>query len=180
MKASLIGNLDIPYLDVGLLEELVSRFPDVLFQFIGSFNPAGETYNQLKRFANVFFAGVMAPPDLHWQIAASDILLVCYKVGEHREQLASPHKIMEYLASGKVVVATYTDEYKDKEDLLVMANTKEEYLEAFKEVVHNLARFNDAAAQELRKTFARAHTYEKQLEKVFKMINQNIIGKSVC
>ena len=65
--AVLIGNLDIPYLDVDLLTDLVC-----------------ETLPSILRCA--------------------DFLLLTYH--ECREQLANPHKMIEYLASGRPVLAT--------------------------------------------------------------------------
>jgi hypothetical protein len=99
-------------------------------------------------------------------LAESDVLLVCYKANEYREQLASPHKMMEYFASGKVIVATYTDEYKDKRHLLAMADSIDEYVAKFDEVVKNLSIYNSSERQVERIEFAREHTYCRQIEKI--------------
>ncbi len=47
----------------------------------------------------------------------SDILLLTYKAEEYREQLASPHKLLEYLNSGRVTVATIQMSIKIRESL---------------------------------------------------------------
>jgi hypothetical protein len=93
-------------------------------------------------------------------------------VEEYKEQLANSHKIMEYLASGKVTVATYTDEYKDKRELLEMVDSSDAYLERFDEVVKHLDVYNAKEKQKMRRDFAKEHSYEKQLEKIVSYLKE--------
>ena len=89
-----------------------------------------------------------------------------------KEQLASPHKMMEYLASGKVTVSTYTDEYKDKRHLLEMVDNIKEYEATFEKVVENLDFYNSNEKQEERIKFAKNNSYEKQFERIRLLLNK--------
>jgi hypothetical protein len=100
----------------------------------------------------------------------ADIHLVCYKARQYREQLASPHKFLEYLQSGKVVVCTYTDEYKDKRHLVEMADLDQDLGEVYARVVTNLEEYNAEERQAERRAFALEHSYPKQLARIEKIV----------
>jgi glycosyltransferase involved in cell wall biosynthesis len=177
IRATYVGNLDIPYLDDDLLKELVEKFNNVEFVLVGAYKREGKIFAQLSSFPNIRFAGKVASERIKGFLIESDILLLCYRADKYKEQLASPHKMMEYLASGKVIVATYTDEYKDKRDLLVMSNTNKEYSKLFGQVVLNLNDYNSLDLQKRRIEFAKNYTYKKQLEKISSLIEEYVIGK---
>ena len=174
IRVVLVGNLDIKYLDLKLLEDTVSAFSDIEFHLVGSYKEDGSSYKALKKYANIIWWGRVESSLIIPIINRCDICVVMYKAKDEFEkaQLSNPHKIMEYIASGKVTVATYTDEYKDKRDLLVMVDDSKNYLQKFKEVIENLEFYNSKEKQELRKAFAKEHSYEKQIEKIFNLIKQ--------
>jgi hypothetical protein len=87
--------------------------------------------------------------------------------------LANSHKILEYLHSGKVTVATFTDEYKDKRELLEMVDNSNDYIEKFKEVVKNLEIYNAKEKQQQRIEFAKSHSYDNQLNKIVSLIKKH-------
>ena len=121
VPATYVGNLDILYLDNDLLrKDLVEKFQNVEFILVGAYKSEGKTFVQLSSFPNVKFVGKVPSERIKDFLSESDILLLCYRPDSYREQLARPHKMMEYLASGKVVVATYTDEYKDEKSFVIM------------------------------------------------------------
>jgi hypothetical protein len=97
----------------------------------------------------------------------SDLLLVCYQAKYHSDQ-ANPHKLMEYFASGRTVVATYTAEYDSLAHLLAMgkAGTNSDYLELFDSVLANIEYWNAPARMLSRRQFAADHSYERQLERI--------------
>ena len=166
IKATYVGNLDIPYLDLDLLRKLVEKFPQVSFRLIGSYKEQGNIFRLLSGFPNVHFAGAITSDKIKHHLCDSDILLLCYKANIYKDQLASSHKLMEYFASGKVVVATYTDEYKDKSELLLMAKENEDVPGLFQQAIENLGELNSCKHMQKRIAFAREHTYDKQLDKI--------------
>lgn len=164
--ATLVGNLEIPYLNHDLLLNIVSNYSNVKYFFIGDYCKSGKLFSALSKYPNVSFTGKIPSEDIHRYLIKSDILLLCYNVSVWKEQVANPHKMMEYFASGKLVVATYMDEYKNCQDLLLMASTHDEYLRLFHEAVNNLRVFNTPELQAKRRAFALDNTYFRQLERI--------------
>ena len=171
INATYIGNLNMQYLDVALLAELVESFPNVQFQFVGGYQADTSLYKLCHKANNVLWWGKVDSELIPAILSSSDVVLVCYQEKYYVDQ-SSPHKIMEYLASGKVIAATYTDEYKDKQNLLEMVNSSKDYLKLFKKVVEDLEGYNSEEKQQARIAFAKDHSYEKQLEKIMKYLSQ--------
>jgi glycosyltransferase involved in cell wall biosynthesis len=180
-----IGNLEMEYLDVELLAQLARRFSGVQFHFIGDFRNDGRLRVQTGALSNVVWWGKINYMLIPAILDCADILLVAYKASSYKD-VANSHKMMEYLACGKTIVATYTDEYKDKRHLLEMVDDSGNYLAAFERVVSNLAEYNSPEHQAERKAFARANTYEKQLDRIIELLKQhhllpvNFGGYNVC
>ena len=172
VNAFCVGNLDMVYLDVGLLDSLIRQLPAVRFHFVGACSDGSELRTKCANLPNVAWWGKVASVQIPSLLNHADVLLLSYKADLHREQLASPHKLMEYFASGKIVVATYTDEYKDKRHLMKMVDDRESYSAAFTEVINNLEKYNSLDRQNARREFAQAHTYEKQLDKIIELLDQ--------
>jgi glycosyltransferase involved in cell wall biosynthesis len=179
INAVYVGNLDIPYLNIDLLAEIVQDFPTVRFHFIGKYSKEGMLYNRLGKSSNIVWWGVVPSSQIPTILSYCDIQLLAYKVESdwEKEQMASPHKVMEYLASGKVIVATYTDEYKDKPRLLEMVTDNKDYIPTFRKIVSNLDYYNSPQKQQERIDFTKNNTYEKQLEKIRQLIKNNNLGE---
>jgi hypothetical protein len=187
IKALYVGNLHIPYIDWEVLAGVIEENSTVDFCFIGPTNKSNignvlsfetqEWLTKLKKYNNVYFLGEKAASEIQSYLVKADVLLLVYKAELYKEQLASPHKIMEYLGSGKVVVASYTDEYKGHTDLLLMASKKNDVPKLFKEAVQNLSFYNSPQLHNSRKAFALKNTYSKQLQKIEQiLINEKLIG----
>lgn len=168
-----IGNLDIPYLDVPLLSQLVTKYPDVTFHFVGMYRDDGELRRACSSAENVIWWGQVDSERIPAILQRCDVLLVTYLSEQYRDQLASPHKMMEYLASGKTIVATYTDEYRDKSELLEMVNKNSDYERAFRHVVTHLEHFNSQEKRQSRMEFARRHRYEMQLNTIIELLTKH-------
>ena len=172
IHAVYVGNIDIPYLDLTLLTRVVEQFPTVNFHFVGGYSEECEAWRLLKNVNNVNWWGKVNSNVIPSILEKSDILLVCYDTKQW-EYVASSHKFMEYFSSGKVIVSTYTDEYKDKRHLLEMTEDSADYISVFSNVVHDLKKYNSNGLRATRIDFARSHTYRKQLEKIFKLIKKS-------
>jgi len=169
LNVTYIGNLhSSAEIDITILYELIQRNSHITFHFIGNFCAKDKFYMETKIFKNIQWWGSMSSHQIPHILGLSDIHLLLYKNqnSEDIKQVANSHKIMEYLASGKVTVATYTDEYKDKRYLLEMVDDSKEYVEKFEEVFKNLDFYNSEEKQLERIHFAKEHTYEKQLLKI--------------
>lgn len=166
VQAMLIGNLDIPYLDIPLLAELVHRNPDVRFHFVGRYAPENRLHEALNAAPNAVFWGPRPAEALPAILEQADVLLVAYLAEKHLEQLANPHKIMEYLASGRAVLATRTLEYEENAGLVDIAPDRASYLTLFRKIVDNLPLWNAPDRMARRRTFALNHTYDLQLDRI--------------
>lgn len=178
-----VGNLSIKYIDWEIVFEMAQTNKDVGFVFIG---PVGKSnlsntdaippfLAQTQTLPNVYFLGSKPSTDIPGLLLNFDILLVAYKAKAYKEQLASPHKFMEYFASGKVILSSYTDEYKDKQDLLVMLDENSDLPTKLKELKTQLSSYNSEAAQNRRKAFAAQNSYENQI----KLIESKIAALSI-
>lgn len=175
IQAVYIGNMDMAFMDRELLKSLIYSFPDVQFRLVGPYNVDGETYQSLKSFQNIEWLGKQPATNIPSYLDAADVLLVLYSENYHKDQ-ASPHKFMEYFASGRVIVATYTDEYKDKRRLLVMCDHQEEYLSLFGKVINDIEHFNCTEKQQERKAFAKDNSYSNQVDKILNYCKQSNLG----
>lgn len=170
ITALYIGSLDMPYIDLDLAERLAKSFRDVNFFFVGPYKNEGEFFQRMRNYGNCFFKGRVKSEELKKYTMQSDILLVFYKERYHKDQ-ANPHKLMEYLASGKVIVATYTGEFKDTRELVVMSQKNEDLPGLFQYAVEHLEDLNSCEQKQKRIEYARQHTYDKQLNKIESFIN---------
>lgn len=178
VHVSYIGNLDIPYLDIEAFIKITSCYPGVNFHFIGGFSEQGPLRQACRDIPNIHWWGQVPHDQVAGLIDRSDVLLVAYKSTEFKEQLASPHKFMEYFLSGKVIVCSYTDEYKDKRHLVEMAESDSSVLDVFARVVQDLPHYNSAERQAERIAFALDHSYENQLRRINEIVRQTT-GRSL-
>lgn len=179
IKAMYSGNLGMPYIDWQVLDSIVTLCPFVDFVFIGpsANTPAPDsTQEKAKRKVlgepNVFCVGKISSNDLPSYFYNADILLVAYQEKYHKDQ-ANPHKIMEYLGSGKTVVASFTYEYKNVSELVIMASTNDELPALFSRVVNNISDYNNESAQQKRRTFARSNSYMRHIEAIERYISSS-------
>ena len=174
-----IGNLDMLYLDAELLADVARQFPEVHFHFVGGYNEKGKLWNLASSLSNVTWWGKVDHSMIPAILDYVDILLVTYQAERYKDQ-ASPHKFMEYFASGKCIVSTYTDEYKDKCQLLEMVELSNDFPVAFGRVVANLEKYNRHQLQAARIEFARQHTYDKQLDKIFTLLKKHDLYQKIA
>lgn len=166
INAVYVGNLDISYLDLSLLQEAIATHHNVVFHLVGNYSLSGSTYAALRKYSNIRWWGRVSSAAVASILPKMDICLLVYKAEDYREQLSNPHKLMEYMAAGSVCVATYTDEYKSRPELLQMAGNRDEYLSLLQEVINSLEEFNSQEAVACRREFAFSNSYSKQLNRI--------------
>lgn len=172
VHAAYIGNLDMLYLDADLLADVAKNFPAVTFHFVGGYSHNSALWQKAGNLPNIIWWGKVATPLIPTILERTDVLLVTYQAAHWQDQ-ASPHKFMEYLASGKTIVTTYTDEYKNRRHLIEMVENNADFLKAFARVVGNLDEYNSTTRQAVRKAFADEHTYSKQLDRIFALLRDH-------
>ena len=180
IKAMYVGNLAMSYLDWATLYEACENNSLVDFIFIGpgkeDVNPGNNpTYpfkEKVLKLDHCYFIERIPSEHLMGFLQVSDLLLICYQEKYHKEQ-SNPHKLMEYLASGKPIVATYTSEYIELRDLIQMSKENRQWPGKFRETISNLEKLSSPDITALRSQFAIENTYDKQISKIELIINRN-------
>jgi len=174
VKALYAGNLAMPFIDWTILLEVIESNADVDFVFLGpgaNLLSQDRINNTAKKKAlghsNVCIAGIVSAEELVAWYTSADILLISYQERYHRDQ-SNPHKMMEYLGSGKMVVATFTMEYSNlnERELLVMSKANSDFAENFRRVRENLGYWNSDGMRLARRSIAMDNTYDKQIDRI--------------
>lgn len=175
VRALYAGNLAIPYLDWCLLHQIVIKHPEVDFIFVGPGDElTGETDQQqiakqkVKSAINTFFTGRASVSELRQYQVQVDVLLVVYQEKFQKGQTTNPHKMMEYLGIGKMIVSTYTAEYIDVESkgLFLMSRSNKEFPDLFTHAIQDLASWNETQKQRARRQVALNNTYSRQIDRI--------------
>jgi hypothetical protein len=174
IHATCIGNLDSEYLDVAALGNLARSHPQVTFHFVGCCGEASPLRQECAASSNVVWWGKLPFAQIPTLAARSDVLLVAYRSDAFRDQLASPHKFMEYFLSGKAVVCSYTDEYKDKQHLVAMADAAQPLEATFAQALADLGTLNAPHRMAERRAFAMEHSYENQLARIERIVLESM------
>jgi hypothetical protein len=170
VNAVLIGNLDIAYLDVPLLTQLVADHLGTRFHFVGNYTRGQGLHGAVGQAHNTRFWGRQSAHALPAFLSCADVLLLTYLAGQHLDQLANPHKMMEYLAAGRCVLATRTLEYDDRPDLIETACDSVDYTRRFAAIVANPSAWNRPEQIVRRQDFARDNTYSRQVDRIAQAI----------
>lgn len=175
-----VGNLNYQYLDKEILLKILTENQHVNFYFIGPYEKSNlsEIINSafidnIRQLPNVSLLGPKPSNELPAYLKKFDLLLMCYSGDRNVAQMANPHKILEYLSSGKVALTHYIDEYKEKTDLFMMCQNNETIPEAFKFVLNNLSELNNEESMQRRFKFAADNTYTKQLERIEQLLEKH-------
>lgn len=171
-----IGNLTIPYLDWETVFSIVEENDEVKFEFIGSRsgNLSEDQLSfmrQVEAQPNACFFDKVSPDKVSERIRKADFCLMVYDFAKYPEQLQNPHKLMQYLGSGKPVFSSFTHEFQNT-DVLYMFTDKTTASSEFKKfIADEKGLFTEAEAVK-RINFAMDNTYAKQIERIEQIINE--------
>jgi hypothetical protein len=165
MNAAYVGNLDNWCVDRNTLLNIVERNPDVNFHFVGPYQSESPLVRQLLQHKNAAVLGRIASQRLPALFRQMDLFLMCYN-GADRVVNSNHHKVLEFLSTGKPVVINYTDEYKDKRDLVIMSDKNEELPGLFQTVCLNFDAYSTLQLATRRIEYASSNSYQSQMEKI--------------
>ncbi|MGJ3234416.1 hypothetical protein [Marivirga sp.] len=165
------GNLDIQYIDWELIDKLIRVFPNVDFHFAGQWKSKA-SFPNIYNSQNFYYYGKLPANDLPSFYESMDLLMILYQYEKFPEQLANPHKMMEYLGSGKMIVSSWTEEYSklSAKGLIKMIQNKKEFISELDEVKSNLEYWNKNDLRNSRIDFANQNTYNKLINKIEKLL----------
>jgi len=175
------GNLLRQDIDRPVFLQIIREHPGIVFECWGSYQP-GQTniggaldaatlsfIQSLQQLPNVRLHGVVSSEILAREYQRMDAFLICYDIEKDQSKGTNYHKVMEYLAAGKVIIANNITTYQDKPRLVSMVAQRDSNRMLpvlFKQIVNNLSDHNSETAIEERKSFARANTYDKQVQRI--------------
>ncbi|MEP7278877.1 MAG: hypothetical protein ABI813_09565 [Bacteroidota bacterium] len=181
------GNLLRPDIDRPVFLQIVQENPAIVFECWGSYqlkdaNIGGgldrETaafIENLQACQNVVLHGAVAAEELARGYQRMDAFLICYDILKDQSSGTNYHKLMEYLASGKVIVSNNVTTYQGRPDLLQMTverETNKNLPELFKKVIGNLSIYNSPALQSSRIDFANNNVYSHHVETIESCLNK--------
>jgi len=173
VKVGLIGNLLYPFLDYHHLRKIIEGSPKVEFHFIGPYEEgSGYWYSKLLSAKNVIFHGSKKSDTLPSFMDEFQLFLICYDTKRFRSHLDNPHKILEYLSSGKVTVSHQIDEYLVYDGLIEMVGDNQDLPKRFADVVRNISYCNSPEKMKRRRTFALERTYEIKVDQILDLLEE--------
>lgn len=172
-----VGNLQYRLIHFSTISKIIHENPNINFYFIGPDRPSNLNsgvsnkfdYSGLKALDNTVFLGPLESSYFSTFLRCFDGFIACYKADDIAT-LSNLHKTLEFLSTGKVIVSSYSDQYKDKRDLLEMVDEIEELPERFKKVVNDIGNYNSESKMKERISFAKENTYARQVERIESII----------
>ncbi|MEO8590474.1 MAG: hypothetical protein ABI432_13950 [Flavobacteriales bacterium] len=173
-QVTFAGQLAINYNDWEGFHKIASTHPDLEFTFIGPFDPAfpEPAFHALRALPNVTFTGLKTKAELIPTVRAADILLFGFRSGTRAKERANPHKVLEYLSTGNVIVGSYTMEYVGRTDLMCMAPEGADLNVTFDQALQDLDRLNTPAERAHRIAFAKARTMVRLIDRIEQELNR--------
>lgn len=187
LKVGYVGNLLFPNLDYDTMMLIIGENPEIEFHIIGPYennkdNNIGNPYDPdsrvnkfvefVKKQKNVILYGLQPPTEVTKLIKRMDAFLVCY-LNNEKVSHNNTHKILEYLASGKVIFSSYLSAYKKTDPSLILFadyGSNEKLPILLQKIQANLEYFNSTDLQGRRKALSLEHTYEKQVDRIERII----------
>ncbi|MBK6830976.1 MAG: hypothetical protein IPG92_09690 [Flavobacteriales bacterium] len=163
-----MGQLANSYNDWEGFEQVASSHPRLNFTFIGPFDPnfPEPAFHRLHALTNVSFTGLKAKQELVPLVRAADILLFGFRSATRAKERANPHKVLEYLSTGNVIVGSYTMEYALRTDLFRMAPKGGNLNETFDGALRDRASLNTPAERARRIAFAKDRSMSRSIERM--------------
>lgn len=180
------GSLFKESLDRKKVLELVRSFPTYTFLCWGASsmvqnNLAGKNDAEVAEFiealsssSNVRMMGPGTAEDFISEVPEIDILLNVEFEYSARWDNGNPHKLMEYLSTGKPVFSTPALMYADTD--LLFVSRDEDVVSDFKKLVAAWPEWADKKERIKRIEFALRNTYRQQIERIESHIN-NLVGR---
>ena len=161
-----IGALLSLRLDISVIEHIAQSSPKWNIVLVGPEDDAFKA-SSLHHFKNVYFLGNKTANELpsylnRFDVAINPQGISPVTIGNY------PRKIDEYLAMGKPTVATKTEAMSVFADYTYLAENKEEYITLIDKALLD----DNDQAQQKRKEFASAHTWENNVLEIFKAIEK--------
>lgn len=161
-----IGALKSTRIDIELIIFLAEKLPDLGFLLVGPEDDVFIKNDRIHHLPNVIFAGSKKESELpswldFFDVAINPQLINEITIGNY------PRKIDEYLALGKPVVATKTPAMEYFKNHVYLANSNEDYIPLIRRAITE----NTIEIEEERMRLAQTHSWEKNIEEIWKVLD---------
>ncbi len=186
IRAGYVGNLLSEPPDREAMKKVIEQNPNVDFHFWGSYE--SKTSNlanfdrpyvfsfveYLKSCPNVSLHGPLDTAGLAKAIQDMDMFWICWDITRPDSMWnkdTNPHKIIEYLSTGKPIVSHYIEQYAGSNLVDMMKGTENEmYPELFNLVIQKIRMGTEKGMRQQRIEFALQNAYNKHLEEIFALL----------
>jgi GT2 family glycosyltransferase len=145
------------WLDLDLLYYAAQSRPSYFFVIVGGvFN---QDISKLKALSNVQFIGNQEYEWMPAYLQGFDVCIIPHRLNA-LTQSSDPVKLYEYLSLGKPVVTTNLPELRRHEDLIYVANDRNEFVQ----MLDRASNEDDPAARERRIEFASRNTWKVRVD----------------
>ena len=162
------------WIDLKLIKEVSDKCPEYSFVFVG---PIQTNISILLDRKNIFFVGKQNHEILPKFINNFDVTIIPYLVTDYTRNVY-PTKLNEYLAMGKPVVSTQLPEIVNlnliNDNLILTAGSCNEFVAALSLALGEIS----CDSYERRISFARENSWERRIEQMSGLIENEIIAKS--
>lgn len=175
-----VGNLDRPGIDWKTIELAAERLPHVRFVFIGPFKVIsdGPPKSVIER-ENIEFVGKKTSSEILQLSHGIDVWWMVYDRSRDIDGGTNPHKLLEYLATGSVVVSNWTEAYAEKDLVIMPPSQDNEGLPALLEnTLGNLATVNSREERARRASYTLEFSYSSHLDTVADLMRSVLREKS--
>ena len=174
MKKPILGFVGAiaSWVDLDLLRYVAGKFPKNNLILVGPEVYGNPTeVNALRNMKNVLFLGQKEQDMIPYYIKNFDICLIPFKKNKLTEN-SDPRKLYEYLAAGKIVVATDISSYfRELNQYIYLAEDKYEFVGAIKKALSE----NSEDKKDKRVQFARSCSWQNRWYEM-----RSIIDKYTC
>lgn len=176
IRIGLSGNFMRKDIDRPILLKIINENPNILFECFGAYettqsNISGDNYDKetnsfvelIKNANNVILHGPVPPKKLAKELHRMDAFLICYDVQKDQSKGTNYHKVMEYLAIGKVIISNNISTYINQPDFVQMVKEREnneELPKLLNKIVSNISEYNSILQLKKRIEFAKSNTYQ--------------------
>ena len=168
IKVGYTGNLTRAFIATDVILELARTHPEISFYFWGNTSgspgscEAAAFLRVLDALPNCHLRGALGTDELADEMKEMDAFLLAYRTHPTESDLSNSHKLLEYLSTGRVVIASPLSEYAGAPpDVIRFAvdNDIPSFQTAFGDMLSRLEELNSAALVRARRDIALANTY---------------------
>lgn len=161
-----IGTIWEDRMDFELIEYIAKKRKEWSLVFVGPITV--NLKSNFKSIDNVYFLGQKSYNDLAVYINNFDVCVIPHKKNKMTENM-NPIKLFEYFASGKPIVSTDIAGARDYSDVIMIANSKEEFVSMCENVFMEKDVFKKKRLQ-----YAIDNSWNKRVNQIESIINEAI------